>query len=146
MGSQHDDAQGSVGLYLIFLVCIFLGALATLLLKNPKEVRAAGGLMAVEDAEPAAEVAGSEADGSSWMSEFSTTLRFYSSKPMLLLALMFWTSGGNEPYILSGFTARWFEARTTGMEMVIYFSCSVLASIGTGRLLDAFAAGGRTHV
>lgn len=152
--SQHADTQGSVGLYVIFLACIVLGALATLLLKDPKEVRAAGGLPEPEDAtwteasraRDDAEAEDPETEAvSTWMSEMSETLRFYSSTPMLLMAMMFWTSGGNEPFILSGFTARWFEARTTGMEMVIYFSCSVLGSIATGQLLDGFAKRNRTR-
>jgi len=71
------------------------------------------------------------------------TVGLFFDRPMLMLALLFWTTGGNEPYILSGFTDRWFDKQATGAEMVIFFSLSVVGSMGTGAMLDWFSSRGQ---
>lgn len=73
------------------------------------------------------------------------TFALFARPEMLLLSLLFYTSGGNEPFILSGFTDRWFDKRTTGIELVIYFSLSVVGSMTTGTILDRYASRGRVR-
>eukprot|EP01065_Artemidia_motanka_P013186 TRINITY_DN1726_c4_g1_i1.p1 TRINITY_DN1726_c4_g1~~TRINITY_DN1726_c4_g1_i1.p1 ORF type:complete len:471 (+),score=127.88 TRINITY_DN1726_c4_g1_i1:112-1524(+) len=162
-GSGSEDS-GSTGLYIIFLALVLGGALATLFLADPQKVK---GTTVEEEEHLNAGVAvrcqsddeGSEhlkaasehrsmlsdahaPDTGSWWQEGVRTLMMFGTTPMLLLAPMFWTSGGNEPYILSGFTDRWFEKRTTGMEMAWYFSFSVAGSLAAGKALDKYVAQG----
>merc|ERR1712008_390891 len=49
---------------------------------------------------------------------------------------------GTEPYILSGFTDRFFTKRATGAEMMMFFSCSVLGTWTCAKLLDRYSQQG----
>eukprot|EP00929_Paragymnodinium_shiwhaense_P096476 TRINITY_DN58063_c0_g1_i1.p1 TRINITY_DN58063_c0_g1~~TRINITY_DN58063_c0_g1_i1.p1 ORF type:complete len:442 (-),score=42.71 TRINITY_DN58063_c0_g1_i1:82-1407(-) len=131
--STHGGT-GGVGLYIIFLVLIVLGAISTCFLADPSTVdRGHGATLQQEPLVPSPQP-------KTFMQEIRDTLALFLQPSMLLLAPLFYTSGGNEPFILSGFTARFFSKRATGMEMVMYFSLSVVGSLGTGALLDNFAA------
>jgi len=61
---------------------------------------------------------------------------------MLLLAGICWFCGLTEPYILSGFTDRFFTERATGAEMMVFFTCSVLGTWLSAGLLDSYASRG----
>jgi len=132
--SVNDKSSGSFGLYVIFLVLICGGALLTLALKAPEDC--------LDDSSDsnghAAPRQINATEASSFFDEVRATGHAFRNRTLLTLALMFWASGGNEPYILSGFTDRWFEKRTTGLEMVWYFSSSIIGVLMTGTMLDRF--------
>jgi len=136
--STHTG-NGNVGLYIIFLTLVVCGALATTCLMDPAKVDKENGALADSADTPEQRVQHEK----SWAKEVQDTVSLFFEPAMLLLALLFWTSGGNEPYILSGFTDRWFNKRSTGMEMVIYFSLSVVGAMATGWMLDWFSNSGR---
>eukprot|EP01062_Namystynia_karyoxenos_P062700 TRINITY_DN55577_c0_g1_i1.p1 TRINITY_DN55577_c0_g1~~TRINITY_DN55577_c0_g1_i1.p1 ORF type:complete len:478 (+),score=160.48 TRINITY_DN55577_c0_g1_i1:77-1510(+) len=154
-----SESGGSTGLYMIFLGLVVAGAAATFLLADPADVNPPGRGEADTEADagpPGKLPADAVSERSSFLAEAGpaagmgwdavrATLAVWTSPSMLMLAPMFWTSGGNEPYILSGFTDRWFEKRATGMEMVWYFSLSVGGSLVSGRMLDAASARGRAR-
>lgn len=137
--SLNSAGSGSVGLYIIFLALVLSGALATLMLKDPADIHREDVTRQSFESIGAPGVDSVEAP-LTWIDEVKATFHAFRSPVLLTLALMFWTSGGNEPFILSGFTDRWFEKRDTGLEMVFYFSCSIIGALTTGRTLDGFSA------
>lgn len=132
-----NPSGGGAGLYIIFLVLVLAGSAGTALLKNPAYINGREG-----DAD-GGELLGTLDQSKSWFNEVASTFRMFLSQPIMLLSALFWTSGGIEPYILSGFTSRFFQKRTTGMEVACFFSLSVIGSLVTGRILDQYSAEGR---
>eukprot|EP00927_Polykrikos_kofoidii_P059304 TRINITY_DN54494_c0_g1_i1.p1 TRINITY_DN54494_c0_g1~~TRINITY_DN54494_c0_g1_i1.p1 ORF type:complete len:446 (-),score=50.75 TRINITY_DN54494_c0_g1_i1:203-1540(-) len=133
--------SGSAALYVCLICLILVGAMGTLWLENSVETVQVDQHSQVTLDDSLQEVAASEIS-TTWFDEIRETLRTLVSSQMLLLTPICWSSGAVEPFILSGFTARWFEKRTTGMEMVLFFSLSVIGSIFTGRLLDSYSKRG----
>lgn len=130
----NDASSGSFGLYVIFLILVCGGALMTLTLKAADDC--------LDDSSDstghAAPSMVSRPEAGSMLDELRATGQAFRNRTLLMLSLMFWASGGNEPYILSGFTDRSFDKRTTGMEMVWYFTSSILGVLMTGTMLDRF--------
>eukprot|EP00747_Dinoflagellata_sp_TGD_P052568 gnl/TRDRNA2_/TRDRNA2_147978_c0_seq2.p1 gnl/TRDRNA2_/TRDRNA2_147978_c0~~gnl/TRDRNA2_/TRDRNA2_147978_c0_seq2.p1 ORF type:complete len:406 (+),score=27.33 gnl/TRDRNA2_/TRDRNA2_147978_c0_seq2:130-1218(+) len=138
--SVEGSDAGSTKLYVFFLVMILLGAALCSVLRRPDDLerssqfRMAGEQMSLAE-RPAA-------TAESWLGEVQAVLRLLCARPMRLLFLLCWCSGSIEPYVLVGFTSRCFDKRTTGAEMVLFFSCAIVSSLLCGQLLDWHGARG----
>ena len=71
-----------------------------------------------------------------WRDEVHQTFLMFTRREMLIMAVMFWASGANEPYGLSTFT-RFFSKTATGMEMIFFYTGSIIGTIVSGKMLDA---------
>jgi MFS family permease len=144
---KEGNAAGSTGLYFIFLGLIATGGIAALFLADPKTIvgsdahatAIAAELNSSGDGdvdESGSENAGSGDDALSWSEEVHQTFVMFTRREMVILAIMFWASGANEPYALSTFT-RFFSKTATGAEMIFFYTGSILGTTVCGRLLDA---------
>lgn len=156
---------GSVWLYVVFLGFILLGALSTQLLLPPsmlvhndttttstttqyiQEPSEATSLMAatlsvpslasVDAQPPELSTANISNDDSSWLEQVEKTLQVFWTKPMMILSILFFYSGYNEPYQQATFSNRFFTKRTIGLEMIIFHIFEIVGAIYAGRALDA---------
>lgn len=118
------DADASTGLFVIFLVVVVVGSLVTFLLTEPPPKAAAGG--------PETDL-----ESTSWTTEMVNTLSLFGSRRMLILLLIFFYTGMNQPYQLNTFTGGFFTERAQGLEMVVFYSFEVLGALFAGRSLDS---------
>ena len=154
---------GSVGLYIIFLVLIVLGALSTQLLLPPGVLlvtsitpdkdndnihsfpagettsllpgSSSGLSLASVDAQPVDVVSGLS-ESSSWFEQGRKTLRLFWTRRMLILCTLFFYTGFNQPYQQATFSNRFFSKRTIGLEMIVFHVWEIVGAIYVGHALD----------
>jgi MFS family permease len=156
---NKDTPTGSVSLYLIFLVFILLGAMATQLLLPPsmlgtkvvannndnnnnkngvpsEETRLLEEALQIEDVSHAKPFTSS----SSWRSQVRETFQVFRTKPMLMLSPLFFYTGFNQPYQQSTFGNRFFTKRTIGIELIIFHLTEIVGGLYCGRALDDYTS------
>jgi len=104
---------------------------------------------------PASESAGDSLQGGdeefssdSWSSELRSTWSLMKTTRMQLLALLFFQNGFCQPYQLTGFGDRFFDKRTLGLELCVFYGAEIFSAWIVGRLLDRQSrkAGPRTSL
>jgi len=70
------------------------------------------------------------------LAEFLATIALFKTKRMLLLALLFLYTGYNQPYQLSTFGNRFFDAQTVGLGMVVFYGAEIFGGLWIGKYLD----------
>eukprot|EP00518_Triparma_eleuthera_P008779 CAMPEP_0182478344 /NCGR_PEP_ID=MMETSP1319-20130603/32348_1 /TAXON_ID=172717 /ORGANISM="Bolidomonas pacifica, Strain RCC208" /LENGTH=450 /DNA_ID=CAMNT_0024679671 /DNA_START=204 /DNA_END=1553 /DNA_ORIENTATION=- len=157
-GSDADDddasnaSDGSTMLYVIFLAFILLGAAATQMLVTPKALkRRMGGLgersdlpllgAGRGDEEGVLAPTGSDDELSkeNWVAEMKATFALFGTRRMMLLSLIFFYTGYNQPYQLNTFGNRYFEKQTIGLEMIIFYFSEIIGGLYVGSMLDKSA-------
>jgi MFS family permease len=149
---NHERPSGSLTLYLIFLGFILLGAAASqlllppaMLLQIPEDCTYQHHLHATEDTlllsmtneeelAPTPHAAASHKER--WRDEAVHTWRLFGSRPMLLLAALFFYTGLNQPYQQATFGNRFFTARAIGLELIVFHVMEIVAALVCGRALD----------
>ena len=135
-----NSSSGNVALYVIFLVFVVLGALATQLLVPPSQLirgKDESNLALLPHAgsngTPDAPLELSQSD---WFTEMKATLSLFKTRRMLYLSLIFFYTGYNQPYQLNTFGNRWFTKKTIGLEMIIFYTSEIVGGLYIGAMLD----------
>jgi hypothetical protein len=156
---NHERPSGSLTLYLIFLGFILLGAAASQLLlppamllpMMPEDSASPHHLHATEDTLLLSMTHEDELDQTPtphaatvshkerWRDEAVHTWRLFCSRPMLLLAALFFYTGLNQPYQQATFGNRFFTARSIGLELIVFHVMEIVAALVCGRALDRTA-------
>ena len=151
---SESPSGGSVGLYVIFLCFIVVGALSTQLLLSPADLirpqempesettflqaadTPSAPSLASVDTQPVELAQPTTISTSSWYDEAKETLLLFWTRPMGLLSVLFFYTGFNQPYQQATFSNRFFSKRTIGLEMVIFHLFEIVGAMVIGRVLD----------
>jgi hypothetical protein len=78
-----------------------------------------------------------KSSSSSWTGQFCQSFQiFRTTKPMLLLSVLFFYTGFNQPYQQSTFGNRFFTKRTISIELIILHLMEIVGGIYCGCALD----------
>lgn len=61
------------------------------------------------------------------------TFALFGTRRMMLLSLIFFYTGYNQPYQLNTFGNRYFEKQTIGLEMIIFYFSEIIGGLYVGR-------------
>eukprot|EP00591_Stephanopyxis_turris_P018723 CAMPEP_0195539854 /NCGR_PEP_ID=MMETSP0794_2-20130614/50275_1 /TAXON_ID=515487 /ORGANISM="Stephanopyxis turris, Strain CCMP 815" /LENGTH=461 /DNA_ID=CAMNT_0040673909 /DNA_START=263 /DNA_END=1645 /DNA_ORIENTATION=+ len=71
-----------------------------------------------------------------WKEEIIQTLVLFRSKSMFCLSFLFFYTGFCQPYQMETFGNRFFDKKTIGLEMIVFFSAEIVSALFVGKLLD----------
>jgi hypothetical protein len=142
-----SESNGNATLYVIFLVFVVAGALATQLLIPPSLLKRAGDaanmpLIGGGGEQPRTisrerlPSSSSEISSNGWIAEMMATLSLFGTRRMLFLSLIFFYTGYNQPYQLNTFGNRFFTKKTVGLEMIIFYLSEIVGGLFIGAMLD----------
>ena len=146
--SDSSDSSGSVvSMYTIFLAICLSGSFLTVFLRSPSSLQryrdhdgtARENHVAAELPNDAERLLREETtnSASSWWNESKMTVSLFASKRIALhLATLFFYVGFAQPYQISTFGNRFFDEKTLGLELMVFYTSDMIGALLVGYLLD----------
>lgn len=154
---SSNKAEGSATLYVVFGICLLIGAFCTQLLLPPSMLEDTTKRQDVEmisehtpltvdsDAQYTRGESQIMTDDITWLQETQGTVEMFTNKRMMCLFLLFFYTGFNQPYQQATFGNRFFNRRTIGVQLIVFHLMEIASAVLVGRLLDQTISNRRTR-